>query len=156
MWRLGTVLPALTVCVATCIATERASAEAPEESEIPKKLEAAAKKAYKAKATFFIWTDKPAMSAKDFKFHYAINPDVKAGAGVKLDDVGTRVRLVYTAPSGMRVPWTGIEPEMGYRFEPGKFSGKVAVKVDLVKSPALDADKAVSLSNEVVVQVTME
>jgi hypothetical protein len=128
--------------------------EAPKESEIPMKLAKVAEKAFKAKATFFIWTDKPAMSAKEFSFHFAINPAMKAGA--KLDEVGTRVRLVRTVPNGMRVPWTGIEPEIGYRFAEKQFAGKLAVKVELVQTPALDADKPVILSNEITVQLTFE
>ncbi|MFN0017752.1 MAG: hypothetical protein ACKVP0_05790 [Pirellulaceae bacterium] len=130
--------------------------EAPQESEIPKKLEAAAKKAFKAKATFFIWTDKPAMRAKDFAFRYAVNPDARGAAGVKLDEVGTRVRLVYTAPNGNRVPWTGANPEIGYQFGGEKFTGKSAVTVDLIRAPEVDLDKAVTLSNTIVVQVTFD
>ena len=128
--------------------------EAPKESEIPKKLAKLAEKAFKAKATFFIWTDKPAMKAKEFFFHYAINPAMKADA--KLDEVGTRVRLIRTIPNGMRVPWTGIEPEIGYRFAQKQFAGKLAVKAELVQTPALDADRPVILSNEITVQLTFE
>ena len=123
------------------------------ESEIPGKLAKVAEKAFKAKATFFIWTDKPGTSAKDFFLHYAVNPAMKAG--VKLDEVGTRIRLVRTV-NGMRVPFTGIEPEIGFRFAEKQFAGKIPVKVELVHTPALDADKPVILSNEITVQVTFE
>ncbi len=144
----------LAACLVFAPALGSFAQEAPKEAEIPKKLAKLAEKAFKAKATFFIWTDKPAMSAKDFSLHFAINPAMKAG--VKLDEVGTRVRLVRTVPIGMRVPWTGVEPEIGYRFAANQFAGKLAVKVELVQVPALDVDKPVVLSNEITVQLTFE
>jgi hypothetical protein len=120
-------------------------------SPIPKKLEAEAKKVFAKKSMYFIWTEEKAVTRKDLKLRYAVNP------GQKEEPASTVVRFTRTV-RGMNVPFTSTgQGIVSYTGGPGDFKGTVDVTIHLIKeTDQVKEDTAVPISNTVKVKVKFE
>ncbi len=126
------------------------------ETEIPKELRGAADRAFAAGKTVFIWTEKKSYEADAVQVLCSVAPAAKA-KGFDPKKAGTRFRFTYATKQGQRMPFVNVQNELiGRCFSPGRFFGKGRATIDFVKAIEGDPRKAISISNEVSIELVFD